>query len=127
MIARSWIGRAAVAAAFVLGLSAAAQAATLVTPMLDAGTNEQYDCNVVNAGASPVTVKIELVAMTGDLLAGPFSLTIARGEANRITYPEDEYTHGAFCRFSLEGTKKDIRGSIALFDGTRNTAHAEAR
>jgi hypothetical protein len=95
--------------------------------MLDAASGEQYDCNVVNAGASTVSVKIELVAMTGDVLAGPFFLTIARGEAHRIAYVEDEYTRGAFCRFSLEGTKKDIRASIALFDGTRNTAQAEAR
>ena len=100
-------------AAAVLALlgSAAADAATLVSPPLVAEGGNVLDCYLVNVGDKPRRVLIEAISKEGKVVQSvpttlePGQEDVARADPNDLP---------RYCRFTVSGPRADFRASILV-------------
>ena len=103
--------RLLLACAALLLPGAAAQAAELITPPLVAEGDRVLDCYLVNVGEVAAQVTIEVLNRAGEVVEtvatelAPFEEDVARTTADQL---------GRICVFTVEGRKRDYRGSILV-------------
>ena len=100
-----------------------AHAVTLFTPMARAETGATLVCRAVNVGKKPVAITVT----RGDLNGSDAQTTctsVAPGSACATT-PIGPIL--GYCRFDFEGSKRGVRGSIAVEDTVGTRLLEEAR
>ena len=69
----------------VLGLAGIASAATKLTPALGKSSTDSFICRVLNGGATPITVEVEIIGSNGAVLTSA-SLGVPNGWAASASY-----------------------------------------
>jgi hypothetical protein len=100
--------------ALVLVLSGAAQAAQLFTPPLVPEDGRDLNCNIVNVGSRTKTVRILLLNVAGDVVKDTGNFDLNPGEVGFEF--EDESLGPLYCKFIVEGRKKNYRASSCVFE-----------
>ena len=105
-----------VAPALGLVFAGAASASTLVSPAMEPPAGGLITCFVVNAGATPRSVHIDILGIQGaDSPLQSFDHMLAPGDAKGLAVFND---FARYCRFSFKGSKKTLRASIVVRDST---------
>jgi hypothetical protein len=108
----------------VLVLTTSAHAlTTLVTPEVDAGTQDVVFCRVVNEGQKAVTVRTEIV-LNNNADVNDFTEPVAPGQSESLTVAGPV---SARCRFSGSFSRRTVRGSIDLKTDVRTILVAPAQ
>jgi hypothetical protein len=104
------------AAVLAIGPTAIHAAGTdLYSPALPAAPDQTFECSIVNVSASTIDVQITSFMSTGAVAAGPYTQTLAPGEAGGFAVPG--WYAGMYCKFSLKGgVASDVRASITLVE-----------
>jgi len=89
-------------------------AGELYTPGLPATSAQFLECRIVNVTASPKVVTTEAFNSTGASSAGPYTQTLAPGEAGGFSV-SGVYA-SVYCKFTMKGSTDGYRGSIDVLD-----------
>ena len=105
----------AAATLFALTSASAAHAGakSAVTAPATAGTNRLF-CDVTNIDTNPKEVTIEIVDINNNVVLGPYTPLMPPGTGD---YLGSATGAAAYCRFTVNGSTKKIRG-IAIYDDT---------
>jgi len=111
--------------AAVLAIAAAPAMAGSVpfTPPLFPDGGNQLDCYLLNVSGGEREVRIEVFTKDGVVLAGQ-TLTLAAGTERVVTVPA--YSQPRYCKFSVDGLRSDVRGSILVREPGRGSISALA-
>jgi hypothetical protein len=96
-----------------------AWAGELVTPALPASSTQYQECRILNVTGAPATVVTEAFNSNGVPTGGPYTQTLAPGEAGGFSLAG--YYASMYCRFKVKGTVDGFRGSIDVLDITTGT------
>ncbi len=109
-----------VAMALILGLSGAAQAATLWAGPLFSSAETSLLCSASNVGDKMLVVTIEVLDFEGTVL-GRDEVTLQPGESQGRGFPNDGE---ALCRFTVPGSRANVRATAAIFEAGRGSIAA---
>jgi hypothetical protein len=93
-----------------------AYAGELFTPALPANGAQFQECRIVNVSGSPKTVTTEAFNSTGASSSGPYTQTLAPGEAGGFSL--SGIYASMYCKFTVPGKTDNYRGSIDVLDPT---------
>ena len=99
--------------------SVAAHAADLFSPGLPAMGTEIQVCRIINVTDTRQTVTTEAKDSNGVTAAGPYTQTLAPGEAGGLAV--SAVAASVYCKFTVKGdetSKAGFRASIEIFDPT---------
>ena len=121
--------RATVAFGLVVAMAGFASAATvLTTPMVYGGSGELKACTVINVGAKPVTISVEIMRSDGAAFVSNLNCTLQAGQADGGCNVADFAIGGNYCRFTLvKGAKKNVQAAIDLSTGGTSRLVVPAR
>lgn len=102
-----WIGILALGSA----LAGAAHAAVLVSPPLVAEGDNLFDCYLVNVGARPRAVTIEVFNRDGQVVA-TVKTTLDAGQEDVARATSDLVPR--YCRFTVQGDRRNFRASVLV-------------
>lgn len=113
MSSRSRIWTLGVALALVG--AASASASTIYTPILsNVPPDALVECRVVNVGASPLTVLVELVNGFG-AVANSLSCPLPAGSSGPGCVAGGSQGQGYYCRFTAPGATKKLRAHAEIY------------
>jgi len=118
-----WIGKKLVlVTAWVLGSSAALEAAVLATPVVLVGENHFLSCLISNVSDRETTIRVEVFSFTGTPLADSGMVTLAAGQSDGQSGFEN-----ARCKFTV-GNAKAVRAHGTLYEsGVGSVSSVEAK
>ena len=96
-------------------------AGELFTPALPANGSQFQECRIVNVSGAPKTVTIEAFDSTGATSAGPYTQTLAPGEAGGFSI--SGIAGSNYCKFTVPGKTDNYRGSIDVLDPSTTPTH----
>jgi hypothetical protein len=109
------IAARALAATTLIATSAfAAPPTEMFTPWLYANTTQFLECTIVNASGAVQTVTTEAFMSTGAIGGGPYTQTLAPGEAGGFSLPG--YYANVYCKFTVTGKASGYRASISVLE-----------
>jgi hypothetical protein len=103
-------------AALMLGTTVAAHASDLFTSGLPANSEQTQECRIVNVSGSPQVVTTEAFNSNGVTTGGPFTQTLAAGEAGGFALAG--FNASMYCKFTVSGPTKGFRASIDVSETT---------
>ncbi len=118
------IRRTLVATALILGLSGTAQAATLYAgPLRPDGETVRLECTLVNVSNKTLTITIEVLDFIG-VVNALSDFDLAPGVIAARTAKADDLFIQGYCRFTVPGSRANVRGTATLFEPGRGTIAA---
>ena len=78
-------------------------------------------CDIVNVGTKPINATIEILDYFGNVTTGPASSSLAPFNGNALG--EGGANAGAYCRFTVNTSKKNVR-AVGVYDN--NTSYQMA-
>jgi hypothetical protein len=101
--------RSILALAAVLSVATASLAADLVTPPVDAGSNNQIGCRIANITSNAIPAQIKLVDGNGTSLVDTGPITVAAGAT--VAYGVFNPHITVYCRF-VNASKSKVRAAL---------------
>ena len=92
---------------------AGAQVLTTAPAMHIYPTNQTLYCDIVNVSTKQINATVEIVDYYGNVTSGP--LTQPLPPFNGTALGESVPNSGAYCRFTVDTSKKGVRG-VAVYD-----------
>jgi hypothetical protein len=98
----------------LLAAPAFAASTEMYTPALPANDSQFNECRVVNVTGAPQTVTTEAFDSTGATSGGPYTQTLAPGEAGGFSL--SGIYASMYCKFTVPGKASGYRVSIDVLD-----------
>ena len=118
---------AALALAASVSLAAPAQAATtLVSPLVHTNYYEDsFGCTVLNAGNKAIAVTVMIISGYGTLITEA-ELVVPAGQARGLASFDIAVSEGAYCRFTGNFNKNQVRAGVLIAGDSRTRLFAPA-
>lgn len=111
------LGAAVAAVSAPSGAHAAKVMASAPAVVSIPGPHTMY-CDITNIGDEPANVTIEILNFIGGVVAGPYVTTVNPNTGDNFG---SNHMLAAWCRFTVEGSTRDLRAAAIYDNGTNYT------
>jgi hypothetical protein len=118
--------RAVVACVIVFGVTGAANAATIITPLLhNDAVGGSLQCNAVNGGSTTISSMTVNITVLGSSVSSGTCTSLLPGHFCQVTTPDPA---GAYCTVTAVGSTKNVRVVLQAQDASNSiTSIVEGR